>query len=236
VIVSGLLALVPFTLVLMQPDLGSALVYLVMWLGLLLFSGIKRVYSLILVVSGILVSWGAWAFALKDYQKNRIISFLNPAADPLGSGYNVIQSKIAVGSGGLFGRGLGHGSQSQLRFLPEQHTDFIFAVLTEELGFLGGFLLLFLFLILFVRMIKAGKFSRDEFGIILAIGAVIIFTFQIFTNVGMNIGILPVTGIPLPLVSYGGSALLIFLMLIGLIESVFVRGRKAEERDIGEEL
>lgn len=231
VVVSGVLVFIPFVLVLIQPDLGSALVYLALWLGLLFFSGLKRSHSLIIILSGLIIAWFSWTFILRAYQKGRIISFINPNADPLKTGYNLIQSKIAIGSGGIFGRGLGHGSQSQLRFLPEQHTDFIFAVLTEELGFVGGFLLLFLFFLVLARIIKIGRNSRDEFGIMAAIGAVFIFVFELFVNIGMNLGILPVVGVPLPFVSYGGSAIIISLAVVGLIESIMLRGRKVEETE-----
>ncbi|MBU1118433.1 rod shape-determining protein RodA [Patescibacteria group bacterium] len=229
VLVSGLITAIPFTLVMFQPDLGSALVYIAIWIGLLLFSGIKKIYAFFLFVSGAALTVFAWLFFLKDYQKQRIISFLNPASDPLGAGYNIIQSKIAVGSGGFFGQGLGHGTQSQLRFLPERHTDFIFAVLTEELGFLGGIIMLLVFFVIFWRIISIGRHSRDEFGIMLVIGAVVMFVFQIFVNIGMNLGIMPITGIPLVLVSYGGSALVMTLIVIGIIQSIKVRGRKDQE-------
>ncbi|MBU1167920.1 rod shape-determining protein RodA, partial [Patescibacteria group bacterium] len=186
ILISGILVFIPFFLVLLQPDLGSAMVYLAMWLGLLLFSGIKRIHKLILFGSGLVVTWMAWLFMMQPYQKQRIACFLNPEADPLGFCYNIIQAKIAVGSGGFMGRGLGQGPMGQLHFLPEQHTDFIFAVLTEDLGFVGGFLLLFLFFLMLSRIVKICRSSRDEFGIMLAIGAVIMFVFQIFTNIGMN--------------------------------------------------
>lgn len=225
VVVSGLITFIPFGLVMLQPDLGSGLVYIAIWLGLLFFSGIKRAYAALLMVSGSALSVVAWLFVLKDYQKARILSFIDQSADPLGSGYNLLQSKIAVGSGGFFGRGLGRGPVSQLRFLPERHTDFIFAVLSEELGFIGGLLLLGLFFTMFARIIRIGKFSRDEFGIMFTIGTVSMFAFQIFVNIGMNLGIMPITGIPLALVSYGGSSLLTILLLFGIVQSIRVRGR-----------
>lgn len=225
VVVSGVITLIPFVLVLLQPDLGSALVYLAIWLGLLFFSGLKKRYILFLFSGGFITSIFAWFFVLRDYQKSRIISFLNPGADPLGAGYNLIQSKIAIGSGGLFGSGLGRGSQGQLSFLPERHTDFVFAVLNEELGFFGGALLLVFFVILFWRIISIGKRSRDEFGIMFPIGVVCMFLFQLLVNAGMNLGIMPITGIPLSLVSYGGSSLLTILMLFGILQSINIRGR-----------
>lgn len=234
VAVSGLITMIPFMLVMLQPDLGSGLVYIAIWLGLLLFSGIKRLYVGILAAGGVTASILAWIFVLRDYQKARISSFIDPAADPLGTGYNLLQSKIAVGSGGIFGRGLGQGSQSQLRFLPERHTDFIFAVLTEELGFIGGFLLLGLFLGMFWRIVRIGHHSRDEFGIMFAIGAVVMFAFQIFVNIGMNLGMMPITGIPLALVSYGGSSLVTILLVFGIVQSISVRGRSDRDRYIND--
>jgi rod shape determining protein RodA len=234
VVISGVITLIPFGLVMLQPDLGSGLVYIAIWLGLLLFSGIKKMYIAILSVGGVSASVLAWFFVLKQYQKARISSFIDPTADPLGSGYNLLQSKIAVGSGGFFGRGLGQGSQSQLRFLPERHTDFIFAVLTEELGFIGGVLLLGLFFTMFSRIIRIGRHSRDEFGIMFTIGATIMFVFQIFVNIGMNLGIMPITGIPLALVSYGGSSLVTILLVFGIVQSISVRGRSDRDRYINE--
>ena len=226
VIISGIITLIPAGLIILQPDFGSALVLIFLWLAMLLISGIKRIYVAMLSGGGLAVSWILWALVFKDYQKERILTFLSPTRDPLGSGYNIIQSKIAVGSGGWFGKGLGYGSQSQLKFLPAQQTDFIFAVLAEELGFLGASLLLVLFCFLLLRMMKIVRGARDAFGLMLGVGAIIIFLFQIIINVGMNMGILPVTGIPLPLVSYGGSSLISMLILVGVLQSVAIRSKK----------
>lgn len=226
IIVSALFTLVPVSLIMIQPDMGSALVLIVMWLGMLLFSGVKKIHLFILALSGVAVSVTSWIFILKDYQKERLISFLNPTRDPLGSGYNLIQSKIAVGSGGIFGRGLGRGTQSQLKFLPEQHTDFIFAVLAEELGFIGSLILIGLFSFVMFRLIRVAQRAKDEFGIMIAIGGTIILSFQFFINIGMNLSILPVTGLTLPFISYGGSSMIAIMILIGLIQSVAIRSRK----------
>lgn len=226
VVISGLITLIPAGLIILQPDFGSALVLIVLWLAMLLISGIKRIYVVALSGSGFAVGWILWKFIFKDYQKERILTFLNPTRDPLGSGYNIIQSKIAVGSGGWWGKGLGYGSQSQLKFLPAQQTDFIFAVLAEELGFLGASLLLVLFCFLLLRLMLIVRRAKDDFGLMLGIGAILIFLFQIIVNVGMNMGILPVTGIPLPLVSYGGSSLISMLILIGILQSVAIRSKK----------
>lgn len=223
IIVSGALTLIPIALIILQPDLGSALILGFLWILMLLTSGIKKEYVIGLVVIGSLTVFLAWNFVLAPYQKGRIMSFLNPMSDPLGAGYHMIQSKIAIGSGQIFGRGLGHGTQSQLNFLPDQHTDFIFAVVAEELGFIGALLLVFLLAFLFYRIIRIAKKSRNEFGLMLALGSCFLFLSQMVINIGMNIGMLPVAGVPLPFVSYGGSALLASLIIIGVLESVITR-------------
>lgn len=163
---------------------------------------------------------------LKDYQRKRLTIFLNPEADPLGAGYHIIQSKIAIGSGGLFGKGLFHGTQTQLHFIPEQHTDFIFSVIGEELGLIGCIAILAAFLVIILRGIHIAQRASDRFGSLLAIGITTMLLFHLTVNVGMATGIMPVTGIPLPLVSYGGSALMTNLCAIGLLESIAMRRRK----------
>ena len=225
VILSGLYVMLPVVLILLEPDLGTALVYVGLWLGMLLVTGTRARYFAMLLITGIIVSVFAWSFVLADYQKDRLLVFVNPEVDPLDQGYNVKQSQIAIGSGGLFGKGLGQGTQSQLNFLPEQQTDFIFAATAEELGFVGSSFLLLLFAVLIARLIWIAKKSRDDFGMFIAIGVASIFLVQIIVNVGMNLGIMPVTGIPLPLVSYGGSSILVTLALLGLVESVYIRHR-----------
>lgn len=222
VVVSGILTLIPTVLVLVQPDLGSASILVFMWLFMLFVSGIKKHHILALIVGGIFVFFIGWHFILLPYQKERILTFVNPARDPLGAGYHLIQSKIAIGSGEIFGRGLGRGPQSQLKFLPDKHTDFIFAVIAEELGFLGASMLLGLLLFLIWRIIVLARQVHDEFAMMLILGALLFFLIQIFINIGMNLGILPIIGVPLPLVSYGGSSLLAALIVIGILESVAV--------------
>lgn len=218
---------VPAALVLAQPDLGTAMVLVAIWLVMVLVTKVpKRYFLVMLVIGGLLLPVG-YHF-LGAYQKARIATFLNPSADPQGRGFNVLQSTIAVGSGQLFGRGLAAGSQSQLNFLPSQHTDFIFAVLTEKLGFVGGALLLLLFGLLSARGLIIAYRAQDRFGMFLAIGLVTMFLFHVFINVGMNMGIMPVTGIPLPFVSYGGTSLLIGMIGVGLLESITVRRKKLE--------
>jgi len=216
---------IPVLLVVAQPDLGTALVFVAIWLGMVLVSNIKKIY--ILILGGVSLSFMPiiWFF-LRDYQKERIATFLNPGADPLGTGYNILQSIIATGSGRLFGRGLGYGYQSQLKFLPIQHSDFIFAVLAEELGFIGALVLLALFFVLIIRILRIAFRSSDNFGMFLGIGVFTMIIFQTLVNIGMNMGIMPVAGVPLPLISAGGSSLIAVFVALGILESIALRCRK----------
>ena len=212
------LLLLPVLLIFKQPDLGSALVVLVFGLSIMFAKGIKKIYFIAGAVFLLLflpLSWGL----LKPYQQQRIFSFLNPQHDPLGSGYHLIQAQIAVGSGLFLGRGLGRGSQSQLQFLPERHSDFIFASLSEELGFLGASFLLLAFFFLLQQIFKISQKSQTEFGALVCLGSGVLLFFQTGVNVGMNLGIMPITGITLPLVSYGGSSLLSTSIILGLIQA-----------------
>ncbi len=223
--VAGLMAL-PTLLIFIQPDLGTSLVFAAITFGMLYICGlkmqlVKRAF-LALVVAFPLI----WFFVLHSYQKMRIIVLFNPSADPYGSGYHVIQSKISIGSGGFFGQGLFAGTQSQLNFLPENHTDFIFSVIGEELGFVGAIFVLFLYFILLYRTIMISRSSGDAFGSLLACGIFSMWLFQIFINVGMTLGIMPVTGIPLPFMSYGGSALLMNLICVGILMNIYLRRKK----------
>jgi rod shape determining protein RodA len=220
---------VPMLLVMRQPDLGTALVLAAIWTAMALMSRVRKVHLLALVGVG-LAAMPFMLQHLKDYQKARLTVFLNPQSDPLGAGHNVIQSTITIGSGQVFGRGLAAGSQSQLNFLPSlaQHTDFIFAVLNEKMGFVGGTLLLVLFGVLMYRGIRIAYLAQDRFGMFLAVGVSAMILFHVFINAGMNMGIAPVTGIPLPLVSYGGTALIISMASLGLLESVAVRRKKLQ--------
>lgn len=208
--------------VLLQPDLGSAMVLVGIWIGMILVSGISKKYFIILLLVIIVASSVTWML-LADYQKSRVLSLIYPEYDPQGIGYNTIQSKIAVGSGGLIGKGIGHGSQSQLNFLPEKHNDFIFAVIAEELGLLGSWLVLFLYLVIFHRIKKIAARAADNFGYLLAAGVLILFFIQVFVNIGMNVGVLPVTGISLPFLSYGGSFLIVTFASLGIVFSVNAR-------------
>lgn len=217
--VSAVIVGFPVFLVLLQPDLGSALLLVGVWVILLFFAGLKFKHFLVLSVSSGLTFLLAWFFVFADYQKARLTSFLNPTLDPMGEGYNVHQAIIAIGSGGFFGRGLGFGSQSQLRFVPESQTDFIYAVIAEEFGFIGTILLFGAFYLLIRRLFRSASLTRDDFTAFLFIGVAGLFLISFLVNVGMNLGIMPVTGIALPFVSYGGSALIISLILLGLAES-----------------
>jgi rod shape determining protein RodA len=216
----------PVVLVLLEPDLGTALIYVIIGIALFIACKTKEIYLLISGLIFAVLSPVLWFFVLKPYQRERILTFIDPNHDPFGSGYNVLQSTISVGSGGLLGRGLGHGSQSQLNFLPIQHTDFIFATLAEELGFIGAGLLLILFIILIIRIIGIAASAKDAIGRYICFGVATMILAQILINVGMNIGIMPVTGIPLPLISHGGSSLFTTMIALGIVGSIFIR-RKA---------
>ena len=220
IFLSGLYVLFPFILISRQPDLGSALILIVLWVGILIVSGIKLRHFFILVLCGILISALSWSFLLKEYQKERLISFLAPQIEPLGASWSQNQAKIAIGSGGVWGKGMGSGSQTQYGFLTEPHTDFIFSSIAEEFGLMGIMLLLFLFGILIWRIMKIALVSQSNFPRIFASGISLILMSQIFIHIGMNLGILPVIGISLPFVSYGGSNLISILIGIGVLESV----------------
>ncbi len=222
-LVTGVLTAVPVVLTLLQPDLGSAMILIGTWGCVLLFAGLKKRHAFLFLGFAAVFSVLAWQFLFADYQKARISTFLNPANDPLGQGYNVRQAMIGVGSGEWFGRGLGFGSQSQLKFIPESQTDFIFAVVAEELGFVGVVLLLGAFFLLFERILRHASRTRDDFTsyVLLAIGSSLFLQFVV--NIGMNLGLMPVTGVALPLVSYGGSSLIFTMLMLGIVESAAVR-------------
>ncbi|NLJ33732.1 MAG: rod shape-determining protein RodA [Firmicutes bacterium] len=215
----------PMVLIMAQPDLGTSLVFVAILLGLLFLTGIKMQYIFTLILAGGASLPILWKY-LKDYQKNRLLVFLDPNIDPTGSGYHVIQSMIAIGSGRMLGQGFLAGPQNQLNFIPEQHTDFIYSVVGEELGFLGAGLLLLLYFIIIYRGIRIAINARDMLGTIMAGGVVTMLLFQVMVNVGMTICIMPITGLPLPLLSYGGSSLLSTLLAIGLLLNVGMRRQK----------
>ena len=222
---SGFLVSIPVALVIQQPDYGSAAALLGLWAVLLFFAGIKWKHALVVGSVAAVAIMIAWFGLFQDYQRERVLTFFDPSRDALGRGYNVTQAIIAVGSGQLFGKGLGFGSQSQLKFLPESQTDFIFAVIAEELGFVGILFILAAFGLLFYRLFKLVRRSHDDFTSYLLLGITAVLAIQVIVNIGMNLGLLPVTGLGLPLVSYGGSSLIMGLILIGLAESVAVRTR-----------
>jgi rod shape determining protein RodA len=224
----GIIA-VPIFLVLQEPDLGMAALMTSVWIGMLIVFGLPFRTFIAICLIGSLAFAGAWHGLLFDYQKKRILTFLHPTADPLSTGYNVTQSIIALGSGQIFGRGLGHGPQSQLKFLPEQHTDFILASVGEELGFVGIGLICILYGVLLWRVIRIVRSVDDPFAQLLGTGAFFLIITGFTVNAGMNMGLLPVTGIPLPFISYGGSNLLTSCFLLGLVESVKIHSKFTQQ-------
>ena len=216
--------LIPTFLVFIQPDFGTSLIFILVGSALIFSAGIQWRILIPLALLGLTGLPFIWNL-LRDYQKDRLLVFLNPDKDPLGAGYNVIQAIIAVGSGRMWGRGFGRGPQSQLRFLPEQHTDFIFATLAEEWGMIGVMLLFTLLFLLVLRIHLIALRSSDSFGVYLCLGVGYLLMSQILINIGMNVGIMPVTGLPLPFVSYGGSALLSYSFALAIVHSVALHSR-----------
>jgi rod shape determining protein RodA len=217
-----LIVMLPCVLILKQPDLGTALMIVIVSASIVLFIGMNWKSILIAMASVLVVLPVAWHF-LKDYQKDRLLTFLSPESDPLGAGYHIIQSMIAIGSGGFLGKGFLKGSQTQLKFLPEQQTDFVFSVFAEEWGFIGGVVLMVMFISLIIWSLKIALHSKDLLGTILAFGITALIAWQVLINMGMVLGMLPVVGIPLPFLSYGGSAMVSLLVSIGLLMNVSVR-------------
>ena len=207
-IIPTLLVALPCGLIMMQPDLGTALIILLTFVSMMLF------------ICGVIALPAAYKFGLKPYQRQRLISFVNPGSDPKGSGYNSIQSMIAVGSGQLLGKGYRKGTQSQLNFLPEHHTDFIFSVFSEEHGFLGSIILLVLYMIFMLNGLSIAYQSHDKFGILLTLGVMTIFFWHIFVNMGMVMGLLPIVGVPLPFLSYGGSSLVTSVLAVAILTNI----------------
>ncbi|NTW30526.1 MAG: rod shape-determining protein RodA [Candidatus Moranbacteria bacterium] len=219
-------------LVLKQPDLGSALTLMAIWGGMILVTGIRVRHMFVLLFMGIAVALTGWFF-LEEYQRDRIDIFLHPESDPRGSGYNVLQAMVAVGSGGVTGKGVGYGSQSQLNFLPEKHTDFIFATVTEELGLVGAGTILLAYGVFLFRSWRIAEHARDNAGYLIAVGAQVYFMIQIFINIGMNIGLLPVAGLPAPFLSYGGSSLVASFVIMGLLLNVYRQGHHRHQLSFG---
>jgi rod shape determining protein RodA len=218
-------AAVPVVLILLQPDLGTGMVFVMIAAGMLIVGGMKGRYFLVAGLAAAVLVGALLAMPkpLEQYQKDRLLVFVDPARDPKGAGYNLAQSKIAIGSGGLTGKGIGAGTQSNLNFIPERHTDFIFSVLGEQLGFLGAVTLLGLFLALLAAALSISTSSRDLFGALVSAGMIAMWTFQIVENVGMTVGLMPITGIPLPFMSYGASAMVTNLAGVGILLSVWSR-------------
>lgn len=221
-----LLSFFPIMMVAKQPDLGTAIILLLVFVSLVLIKGLQRKAVLLVVLIGLVsvpflghILWEG----LKDYQKNRLVAFLEPESDPAGIGYHINQSKVAIGSGGFAGKGYLRGTQGPFRFLPEKHTDFIFAVFAEEWGFVGSFVLLLLYLALILRGLDTARKAKDEFGNLLAFGISLMFMIYFFINVGMTLGIMPVVGVPLPFMSYGGTSLLANFVAAGILINIRTR-------------
>ncbi|MFI5693545.1 rod shape-determining protein RodA [Kribbella sp. NPDC051586] len=220
-------AAVPVILVMLQPDLGTVMVLGSIVFGIIAVSGVPKRWMLALLTAGVLVAAIAIKLhILKQYQISRFIAFANPSSDPQGIGYNVNQARIAIGNGGVFGQGLFHGGQTQNAFVPEQHTDFVFTVAGEELGLIGAGAIIVLFAVILFRGLRIAINARDAFGRLVATGIVCWFAFQAFENIGMTLGIMPVTGLPLPFVSYGGSSMFACLLAVGLLQNIHLRSHR----------
>jgi rod shape determining protein RodA len=231
IIVSGAYAAILGLLIALQPDFGSAVIIGCVWLGMVLVSGISKKHLAVLFLGAAVVFAGLWGFGFKEYQKLRILNFLHPLSDVRGAGYNAYQSTIAVGSGQMFGKGIGYGTQSRLKFLPEYQTDFIFAAFAEEWGLIGVAILMALFGVLLWRIIANARRGATNFEILYGLGIAILFMSHFFINTAMNMGLLPVTGITLPFVSYGGSHLVVSFFALGILMSQrrYMRSAHKEE-------
>lgn len=227
IIVSGAYALTFIVLILVEPDMGNAIIFGTIWLGMMLVSGISKKHLVAIGMLGLVVASLLWFEGLKPYQRTRIISFVNPASDIHGAGYNAYQAKIAVGSGELFGKGIGYGTQSKLRFLPEYQTDFIFAAFAEEWGFAGVLLLLSMYALLCARLAQIARAAATNFDAFFTLGVLILFAAHLAIHVGINLGLLPVTGTTIPFMSSGGSHLVLEFALLGIVTSLARHGRGA---------
>lgn len=223
VFISGIYAGILGLLVLLQPDFGSAVTIFAIWAGIIFISGLSKKHVMLLAAAALIVMGLAWNFAFKQYQKDRVINFIHPMRDIRGSGYNQYQAVIAIGSGQMLGKGIGYGTQSKLKFLPEYQTDFIFAAFSEEWGFVGVSFVLILFLVLLLRILYIAMKSDNNFDALIASGVFIFLAIHVFINIGMNLGILPITGIPLPFMSYGGSHILIEFIALGIVSNISTR-------------
>jgi len=221
-LVSGMYAVLPAVFVMLQPALGSATILLFLWLGMALFGGIKFKHLFFLMILGVIVAFSFWHFFLLPYQKQRIISFINPQHDIQGSGYHAIQSTVAIGSGGIFGKGLGFGTQSRLEFLPEHQTDFIFAAFAEEWGLIGVIMIFLFFGMAIWRIVLSGIYAESNFEKLYSAGLSILLFSQAMIHIGMNAGLLPITGLGMPFVSYGGSSLISLFLAVGISQSFYI--------------
>lgn len=235
IFVSGVYMTIPFVLVLLQPDFGSSMILIFIWIGMTLVSGISKKHLLAFFLTSVVLFSISWLFLFKDYQRDRILTFLNPLSDLQDSGYNAYQSTIAVGSGGFLGKGLGYGTQSRLNYLPEYETDFIFAAFSEEWGFVGSVLLLIFYGIVIYRIILVARYGASNFEVLFAFGVATMFMSHIVINIGMNIGLLPVTGITLPFMSYGGSHLIAEFLALGVLMSARKNIRSAHRDEMRNE-
>jgi rod shape determining protein RodA len=226
------LTLILFFLVLLQPDLGTSIMIVLISGSMFLFMGIRKKALLMIFVSLIVLAVPAWNFFLKDYQKDRILTFVDPSVDPLGTGYNSIQSQIAVGSGKLTGKGFMSGTQTQLRFIPAQKTDFAFSVLAEEWGFIGSAATLLIYFLLIIYMLDTASSAKDKFSMLTAFGVASLFFWHTLINIGMVLGLLPVVGVPLLLFSYGGSSVLTSLIAIGIVLGIKMRQKPVPKEQI----
>lgn len=234
-ILAALYALVIIGLVLIQPDLGTAVILSAVCFGMVLVSGISKKHLLMVAVIGVVAAAGLWLYGLEDYQRTRIVAFLNPAADIRGAGYNAYQAVVAAGSGELFGKGIGYGTQSKLRFLPEYETDFIFAAFAEEWGFVGVLLTLFLYGLLLFQLLSIARRAATNFDALFTIGVALLFGAHVFIHAGINLGLLPVTGTTIPFMSYGGSHLLVEFAALGIVASLARHARSAPRESLSQE-
>lgn len=235
IIVSGAYAFIVFALVALQPDFGSAIIIFLIWLGMVLFSGLSQKHLLAVLFLGITAFGGLWLFGFEDYQKQRIMTFLHPLADIHGAGYNAYQSTVAVGSGELLGKGIGYGTQSKLRFLPEYQTDFIFAAFAEEWGFVGVVFLFALYGIIFWRILRIAMRGASNFETLFALGVLCYFGAHVVLHSGINMGLLPVTGTTIPFMSYGGSHVLAEFLALGMLSGMARYGRAAPRESLDKE-
>ncbi len=232
ILISAIYMLVPCILIFLQPDFGSAIILFAIWFGMILISGLSKKHLFIFFVIGLSLFVVLWGFVFKEYQKKRIENFINPTLDVKGTGYNAKQSLVAVGSGMTLGKGIGHGTQSRLHFLPEYQTDFIFAAFAEEWGFVGSVLLILMFMLLCIRISIVAQTGASNFEILTAVGILLLFLSHMLINVGMNIGIMPITGIPLPLLSYGGSHVLTEFIALGFVSSIYKHRRVTHRENL----